>query len=84
MSDPEIINIAKTSSGILITEDSDFGEWVFAHRMDGFSVIFLRYHNVREYFEIEAQLIKAVVSAQGSHENKFITITKNKTRTRII
>mgnify|MGYP007026479701 CR=1 FL=1 len=52
--------------------------------MDGFSVIFLRYHNVREYFEIEAQLIKAVVSALSSEENKFITITKNKTRTRII
>lgn len=84
ISDFEIINIAKKTNGLLITEDSDFGEWVFAHNIRGFSVIFLRYHNVTEYSEIEAQLINAVKIAKNTEQEKFITITKNKTRTRTI
>ncbi|HWA06171.1 MAG TPA: DUF5615 family PIN-like protein [Ignavibacteria bacterium] len=84
ISDYEIIQIAKKSNGILITEDSDFGEWVFAHNITGYSVIFLRYHNVNEYNDIETHLLKIVGSILKSKENKFITITKNKIRTRVL
>lgn len=27
----------------ILTEDKDFGEWVFAHHVQGLSVLFLRY-----------------------------------------
>lgn len=83
-SDLEIINIAKKYKGMIITEDSDFGEWVFAHNLRGYSVIYLRYHNVAEYDEIETQLINVVKNTINSEKEKFITITKNKIRTRII
>ena len=84
ISDLEIINIVKKHKGILITEDSDFGEWVFAHNLKGYSVIYLRYHNVIDYNEIETQLVNVIKSTINSKEEKFITITKNKIRTRII
>ena len=40
-----IINLAKSHpNSIILTEDKDFGEWVFSHHINGISVIFLRYH----------------------------------------
>ena len=29
--DSEVIKISKQSNSIILTEDKDFGEWVFAH-----------------------------------------------------
>ena len=29
--DSEVIKISKESNSIILTEDKDFGEWVFAH-----------------------------------------------------
>ncbi len=43
ISDKEVLNLAREFNAILITEDSDFGEWVFAHREKITGVIFLRY-----------------------------------------
>ena len=42
ISDKEVLNLAKKLSAILITEDSDFGEWTFAHKGKSTGVIFLR------------------------------------------
>lgn len=78
ISDFEIIKLAKESKGIIITEDSDFGEWVFAHNIKGFTVIFLRYNNVKDYDDIETHLINTVKATINSTEEKFITITKIK------
>ena len=36
ISDKEVMEIAKKENAIILTEDSDFGEWIFAHS-------FLRY-----------------------------------------
>ncbi len=33
ISDKEVIDLAKEKNGILITEDKDFGKWVFAHNI---------------------------------------------------
>ena len=41
--DEQVIKRAKEHKKILITEDKDFGEWVFAHKIKGLSIIFLRY-----------------------------------------
>lgn len=43
ISDEEIIGLAKRFQAILLTEDSDFGHWVFAKKEKEISVIFLRY-----------------------------------------
>ena len=42
--DEEVIALSKEPPSIILTEDKDFGEWVFAHQEKGISVIFLRYH----------------------------------------
>ena len=51
--DEDIIQIARNSGRVILTEDKDYGEWVFAHKADGISVIFLRYH----YTETERMVV---------------------------
>jgi predicted nuclease of predicted toxin-antitoxin system len=38
--DKEVLKLAQKHEAILLTEDSDFGEWVFSHKKRGFGVIF--------------------------------------------
>jgi predicted nuclease of predicted toxin-antitoxin system len=81
--DEEVIKLAKAGSRIILTEDKDFGEWVFAHKIKGLSVIFLRYH-----FSETSQMVKIVsemlMSGTGKFHNKFTTITTRKIRSREI
>jgi len=81
-SDEDVIGVVKTYEGVLITEDKDFGEWVFAHRAKGFSVILLRYTPK----ELDAMIrnILLTIKHTGKSQHKFITITRNKTRARDI
>jgi predicted nuclease of predicted toxin-antitoxin system len=41
--DEQIIALAISLNYTILTEDKDFGEWVFAHHVENLSVIFLRY-----------------------------------------
>ena len=50
--DIEVLKASENLKGILITEDSDFGEWVFAHKITTVTIIFLRYN--KEDFEVYA------------------------------
>ncbi|MBO9614414.1 MAG: DUF5615 family PIN-like protein [Dyadobacter sp.] len=43
LSDEDIIDFSRNPPRIILTEDKDFGEWVFAHNISDISVIFLRY-----------------------------------------
>ncbi len=84
--DEQVINYAKENKKILITEDKDFGEWVFAHKMKGLSVIFLRYEKT-DYEQILEFLKKLVIEIQQEElriSHQFITINKNKIRRRRI
>ena len=45
VSDDEVINLSKDPPRVILTEDKDFGEWVYAHGEDKISVILLRYHS---------------------------------------
>jgi len=45
VSDKEIIALAKEKRALLIMEDHDFGEWVFAHHEPTLGVVFLRYRH---------------------------------------
>lgn len=38
--DSEVLKKTKILEGILITEDSDFGKWIFSHHFKGFQSFF--------------------------------------------
>ena len=81
--DLEIVNLIKTTNGILLTEDKDFGEFVFAHFIRGLSVILLRYDQPR-YELIEDNLLTVAINYHNNIESVFITITQHKIRVRKI
>ncbi|MEW6060854.1 MAG: DUF5615 family PIN-like protein [Bacteroidota bacterium] len=82
-SDFEVIRIAQETNSIVITEDKDFGEWIFAHGIQGIGVIFLRYE-FKDVQLISSKLISFLQQKGLSFEKTFITITKNKIRSRKI
>ena len=86
ISDKEVIEYAKSSSQILITEDKDFGEWVFAHKVEEVTIVFLRYEkdDYAKVFDFLSKLIKSLLKAGKSSKHEFITINKNKVRRRFI
>ncbi|MCF8373886.1 MAG: DUF5615 family PIN-like protein [Bacteroidales bacterium] len=81
ISDVEVIGLAIEMNRILLTEDKDFGEWVFAHKAKGFSVVMLRYH-----FKDTSQIIEILKRLFGEKLNQlfgtFTTVTMNKIRIR--
>jgi predicted nuclease of predicted toxin-antitoxin system len=81
--DKSVIEIAKKNKGILLTEDKDFGELVFAHGIKGLTVIFIRYDQP-QYELIEERVLSAVAEYHNREDFFFITITKNHTRIRRI
>lgn len=83
MADEDIIKLAITDNKILITEDKDFGEWIFSHHLSGLTIIFLRY-NKSDFELILNYLIRVLKSCMNSPQKEFITINKNKVRRRSI
>jgi predicted nuclease of predicted toxin-antitoxin system len=81
--DRGVIEIAKEKKGILLTEDKDFGELVFAHGIRGLTVIFLRYDQP-QYHLIENQVLQTISKFYESEEHFFITIKKDGVRVRKI
>ena len=81
MADKDIIALAQQNNQIVITEDKDFGEWVFAHRLNGLTIIFLRY-NKADYEVILSLLRTTLKSIEANGSNEFITINRNKVRRR--
>ncbi|WP_406612828.1 DUF5615 family PIN-like protein [Neolewinella maritima] len=82
--DSEVIELAKASGRVLISEDKDFGEWVFAHRVSGLTIIFLRYSKA-EYSTILDSLFTVLSKLPFStNEHSFVTITAGKIRQRNI
>jgi len=83
MDDEDIIALVKQNGQILITEDKDFGEWIFAHQLSGLTIIFLRYDK-EDYGTILSFLKSALKTLVVGEFNEFITINKNKIRRRRI
>jgi predicted nuclease of predicted toxin-antitoxin system len=81
ISDKEVLKIAKNKGALLITEDKDFGEWVFAHKENRVGIIFLRYKPV-ELKKITESLINLLLKYTDSLYQKFTVIKVNKTRIR--
>lgn len=79
ISDFEVASFAKYKQGLVITEDKDFGELVYAHNIRGISVVFLRYDKV-DLDKITDVLLRIVSEYHGKTGNYFITITASKVR----
>ena len=83
MTDEDIIALARQRGQILITEDKDFGEWIFSHHLFGLTIIFLRYD--KEDYDIILSFLKSTLKTIATDgKNEFITINKNKVRRRNI
>ncbi len=79
--DKDVIDYSKDNNALLLTEDSDFGEWVFVHKVRSVSVIFLRY-KTEEIERISNSLVKTLIDYGVSLSGKFVVITLNKIRIR--
>lgn len=78
--DEKVIIWAIQNNYLLLTEDKDFGEWVFAHHVKNLSVLFLRYH-FKEYEKIAGTLVH-LLKTQNIIRPVFIPITTKKIRMR--
>lgn len=81
LSDEAVIELSRNPPRIILTEDKDFGEWVFAHNISDISVIFLRY----AFFETEAIseiLIRLLNERSEELFGHFTTITVQKIRSK--
>jgi predicted nuclease of predicted toxin-antitoxin system len=81
VSDQEVIRLSKDPPRIILTEDKDFGEWVYAHKEKDISVIFLRY-SADQIQEIISILLDLIASRGKELYGKFTTITTQKIRIR--
>ena len=81
VSDEEVIRLSKNPPRIILTEDKDFGEWVYAHKEKDISVIFLRY-NADEIQAISSILLDLIATRGKDLLGKFTTITTRKIRIR--
>ena len=83
ITDEEVIRLSIDPPRIILTEDKDFGEWVFSHNIEKISVLFLRY-SYNETTEIINILISLLVKKKINLFSKFSTITTKKIRIREI
>ena len=81
--DEAIIESSRSPPRIILTEDKDFGEWVFAHNVKGISVLFLRYH-FKETEAMRHVLIKLLSERLTELVGCFTTLTIQKIRIRRI
>ncbi len=78
-----VLKLARKFGSILITEDRDFGEWVFAHKEKNVSIIYLRY-KLPDLGNIIDTLIKVLSERNQNLYGKFVVVTVNKIRIREI
>ncbi len=79
MDDRDIAKWVLDKNALLITEDKDFGELIFAHKIQRITVVFLRYK--KEELVLVRETLRQVVAEYYSKEgNYFITIKSNKVR----
>lgn len=81
ITDKEVIEVAKSKKGLIVTEDKDFGELIFSHGIENVSVLFMRYDQP-QYSQIEDYFIKCLLDYVQNPHTCFTTISKNKIRIR--
>jgi predicted nuclease of predicted toxin-antitoxin system len=81
--DEQVIELSRNPPRIILTEDKDFGEWVFAHHVRGISVLFLRYH-FKDTAIMKSILVSLLSERIHMLVGYFTTVTTQKIRTRPI
>ena len=81
ISDLQVVEIVRSHSGLLITEDKDFGELIFSHQIEKVAVLFIRFDSP-QYSQIEEFLVQAVEEYYRDPHPQFITVSKLKVRCR--
>lgn len=79
ISDIDVVRLAETNEGFLITEDKDFGELVFSHRLEKVSVLFLRLSQPVSKKDLH-RIVAVLEEYLNRKENLFITLTGDKVR----
>ncbi len=80
ITDAEVIALARHPPKILVTEDKDFGEWVFAHGIRDISVILLRYPPTQT--GRMSSILVHLLSNMEALIGKFAVVTVDKIRMR--
>jgi predicted nuclease of predicted toxin-antitoxin system len=83
ISDQEIVIKSLIPPRIIISEDKDFGELVYHHKVSVIGVIFLRY-TPYEFDIIKERLLTFIADHMGNLQGKFAVITFNKIRIRTL
>lgn len=81
LSDERIIALSRNPPQIILTEDKDFGEWVFAHGVRDISVILLRYH-FRDTALLVGTLLELLRTRLPDLQGAFATVGVRKIRIR--
>jgi predicted nuclease of predicted toxin-antitoxin system len=81
--DETVIAMAYDKAALLITEDKDFGELVFAHQMAKVTVVFLRYR-LAELPTITQNLLRVIKDYGSSDGRFFIAVSSTRIRVRSI
>jgi len=81
--DPGVLKTAVSENRILLTEDKDFGEWVFAHKSATAGVVLIRYpSNLRS---VMIELMVELVRGHGYELiGKFTVLEPGRARIRSI
>lgn len=75
ISDNQVIEVAQDQSAIVLTEDKDFGELVYAHHLKDTTIVFLRYR--KPELELTHKLLIQVIGQYYQKPGKrFITIAR--------
>lgn len=75
ISDHKVIEVAQLQSAIVLTEDKDFGELVYAHNLQDTTIIFLRYRKP-ELAITGKLLLQAIAEYYEKPGKRFITIAR--------
>jgi predicted nuclease of predicted toxin-antitoxin system len=81
--DESIIELSRNPPRIILTEDKDFGEWVFAHHVTNISVLFIRY-DFKDTELIKKAIVKLLSERKEELIGNFTTLTIHKIRIRKI
>ena len=79
MDDRDVAQWVLDKNALLITEDKDFGELIFAHQIKRITVVFLRYKN-EDLPTIRQTLRQIIAEYYPKHGKFFITINAKKVR----
>jgi predicted nuclease of predicted toxin-antitoxin system len=77
--DPDVINLAVNENRILLTEDKDFGQLVYAHGLESIGVIFLRFPSHARK-QIAGDVVRMVKKEADKLIGSFVVVQPGRTR----